>query len=479
MGTITKNKLWTGTSNDRDRIEASGNMSVEKQRAGILRKRLIILNKYLTNAYNEQEGKSFAQYLKDNGFTREAFIKGLPEQLRNVPASGLDKIISYTNAMNKFYLKQYAAYNGIDLKPQQTFNAAGPVPENATVQELLDYIGEHQFYAKQNYINHQEANAQIEIDRCIEAAKKIYSMTGAYSGPNIITKYTFVGTKTVVPLEVWNPIQGQGNVTTTAVSEEEQSVLDRFKDAFKSSGTDAINFARDPKNFCRNNPNNNLCKIADKVDGGKAAHVAAEFFTPLVIARAAFLSILKLNVVNMAKALAIIKDANGKEWADIQQRWWQLGGNKDILSSNVSQGKDKKPLFAELFKNFKSADGDSYADANVGKIVASATAALGALAGVLAAIPEPTATTKAAAGWVTGAAAITGSLTGYMAAFANNNGATPSDYEIPSDPNAGVQPPVEDGWLSRNINWVIGGSVVLAIGIGVVVFVAYNSSGKK
>ena len=93
-----------------------------------------------------------------------------------------------------------------------------------------------------------------------------------------------------------------------------------------------------------------------------AAHGAANLAPPLVLARGAFLGLIRLNVWGLAtllskKAFEVNKattDAqpNGKKWWDIQAKfriaWWNVGGNWDKFLSAVNAGKNKKALGFKL-----------------------------------------------------------------------------------------------------------------------------------
>ena len=103
-----------------------------------------------------------------------------------------------------------------------------------------------------------------------------------------------------------------------------------------------------------------LVSTTTKIKTG--AHGAANLAPPLVLARGAFLGLIRLNVWGLAtllskKAFEVNKattDAqpNGKKWWDIQAKfriaWWNVGGNWDKFLSAVNAGKNKKALGFKL-----------------------------------------------------------------------------------------------------------------------------------
>ena len=103
-----------------------------------------------------------------------------------------------------------------------------------------------------------------------------------------------------------------------------------------------------------------LVSTTKQVSGN--AHSALRLAPPLVLARGAFLGLLRLNVWGLAtllskKAFEVNKataDAqpNGKKWWDIQAKfriaWWNVGGNWDKFLSAVNAGKNKKALGFKL-----------------------------------------------------------------------------------------------------------------------------------
>jgi hypothetical protein len=103
-----------------------------------------------------------------------------------------------------------------------------------------------------------------------------------------------------------------------------------------------------------------LVSTTKQVSGN--AHSALRLAPPLVLARGAFLGLLRLNVFGLAKLLskkAFLVDAattdaqpNGEKWWDIQAKfrngWFNLGGDWDKFVSAVNAGKGKKALGLKL-----------------------------------------------------------------------------------------------------------------------------------
>ena len=103
-----------------------------------------------------------------------------------------------------------------------------------------------------------------------------------------------------------------------------------------------------------------LVSTTKQVSGN--AHSALRLAPPLVLARGAFLGLLRLNVFGLAKLLskkAFLVDAattdaqpNGEKWWDIQAKfrngWFNLGGTWSKFVSAVNAGKNKKALGFKL-----------------------------------------------------------------------------------------------------------------------------------
>lgn len=165
--------------------------------------------------------------------------------------------------------------------------------------------------------------------------------------------------------------------------------------------------------------------------GRKAVHSIMKFTPATLAMRGAVLSLLNMNVVDIAHAFSLIKDENGTHWKQIQQKWWQWGGDKSKLDKAVEKGKNKKPLFKDLIEKFQrkrnkkngidgdysNAGGDGKGLNTAGNVVAGSAALMGTAAGILALIPE-TATTKAAAGWLGVGAGAFGAMSPILKSFA-------------------------------------------------------------
>ena len=103
-----------------------------------------------------------------------------------------------------------------------------------------------------------------------------------------------------------------------------------------------------------------LVSTTKQVSGN--AHSALRLAPPLVLARGAFLGLLRLNVFGLAKLLskkAFLVDAATTAtqkapnmWWDVGARfrngWFNLGGDWDKFVSAVNTGKSKKPLAIKL-----------------------------------------------------------------------------------------------------------------------------------
>lgn len=180
-------------------------------------------------------------------------------------------------------------------------------------------------------------------------------------------------------------------------------------------------------------------KLIDKLDQGVAWHYAQKVNPLMLAARGAFRSILELNLFSITKALSLVKDKDKKRWEELLQKWWMMGGEKGEFNKLIEEKKNRTPFgqkFADKFN--KSGIDGGYSDAggeNAGKTVALATKATAAAGTILGAIPEPSGTTKLAAGYVGTASLVLGVLSGVLKGFAQDQGADvsgiPDGKDIP------------------------------------------------
>ncbi len=94
-------------------------------------------------------------------------------------------------------------------------------------------------------------------------------------------------------------------------------------------------------------------KFVDKNEGGVLAHKVNQYNPATLAVRGAVISMLQSNLLGIATSFGIMRDAKSKQWNDILQKWWIIGGDKDKLNSNVDRGKNKKPFLKDVVEKFK------------------------------------------------------------------------------------------------------------------------------
>lgn len=242
-------------------------------------------------------------------------------------------------------------------------------------------------------------------------------------------------------------------------------------------------------------------KIVEKRDEKKAAGVGAlgniagvvnKTNPALVLMRNSFLSILAINLANTAKAFSIVKDKKGDHWNKIVKKWVIFGGDLNALKNAIDNGKRKEPAFKKLLGSKYSADGWESADGNLGKTVAAASGAMGTISGILLALPDPTAATKAAAVWTGSAAGTMATMAPILNSFAKQNGATAADITPAPGGSTGdpaldaalasvdkepTTPPIEQGFMDKYKFYVVG-AMVLVSGLAILALTVSNPKGK-
>lgn len=209
--------------------------------------------------------------------------------------------------------------------------------------------------------------------------------------------------------------------------------------------------------------------VGDNLGGGVAVHYLMRVNPAAIIMRGSVIGLLELNAVGIASAMKIIKDKSSKRFEEILQKWWMWGGDKKRYSEAVESGERKPKLFLDLYKKFtgqKGVDGVMYYEfegfsctedeferfscaegesVNPAKSVLMASTALGALAKVLAAVPEPSGATKAAATWSGVGAGAFGAMGTILKGFAKEQGASEQEVNaIPEGKDFSVPPVPED-----------------------------------
>lgn len=181
--------------------------------------------------------------------------------------------------------------------------------------------------------------------------------------------------------------------------------------------------------------------VGDNLGGGVAIHYLNRVSPIFITMRGSVIGLIELNVVGIATAMGVVKDKSKKHYDEVLQKWWIWGGDKKRYDEAIETGRNKKKLFLDLVqkaRGIKGVDGMYYISANgeefsyaegeenvnPAKMVAVATAALGATSGVLATIPSPDPLTKSVAVWTGVGSAALGAMGGIMKSFAKEQGAT-------------------------------------------------------
>ena len=195
-------------------------------------------------------------------------------------------------------------------------------------------------------------------------------------------------------------------------------------------------------------------KLYSKSDIRK--HSINKFNPVLVTMRGAILGLLNMNMVGIATAFAIIKDAPDKShWTQIEKKFFDWGGEPKIhLDAAVEKGKKKKPFLKDIIEKFSKHkhkhgfDGYSYADGGMntaGNVVGGAATLMGTAAGVMALLPDPDPATKSAtevaAGYLGVGSAGFGAMSPILKSFAALNGATPATVDAIPPPPTGQNNP--------------------------------------
>lgn len=221
---------------------------------------------------------------------------------------------------------------------------------------------------------------------------------------------------------------------SSAIWDKSKQAVNNAKNAAHDLVTNPSKALNDAKNSIQNAIGNNL-------GGGKAIHALNKYNPYFIAIRVALLSMIELNVVNLGYALSLVKSkAKNTQWADIQQKWWMWGGEKNSLDLSVDKGKDKPGLFSNLLPENLQITRNADGNASPGKIVSIAAASLGVLSWVLTKIPEPTPTSKIVASYTATGATALQSLGPILKQFSEEHGGSDYANKIPSGPDPAPAP---------------------------------------
>lgn len=388
-------------------------MSIFKKRGELLSDRLGLIGAYLSE--NTSGEKGFDVFLAERKISKADFIKGLPDKFKNPPPKKREDIIEYGKCMNDEYYDAYVNHQRI-----VKLTADG---------ESLECSG-----------------GQCADCPCKKSADGDEMYADSYSD-GVVTE--------------GDQFFASGNCGLPPI----KPLLKRSQRPAKWAEYDA---KKAKYEACR------AAKKDDrKNDGPKKGRHNLNKHNPLfVIARNAFRLLLSVNVMHLAKNLNKMHQANGPHWKKISGKWYNLGGDVSDLLKSINTGKNKRTPKEVLQGKPKNADGsemyadgaEMYADGTFSFTGAEITVALGSAAGIIAAVKPIIESFKREKGEPndeTGELPIT---------------APPLDGPITSDDTAPDDAP--DGiWDLYKIPIIIGGSVVLALGI-VLVVVATSSKAK-
>lgn len=428
---------------------ADGGGSVEQKRAKILKKRLDLLNAYLVSEDETREGKSFVKFLNEKKITLNDFIEGLPKQLQQPPASGIDKVMAYATLMNKHFFNQYVTDPSTKTEMglnADGFSATGGALSEYTPDELKAYINEHLMYAAENRgLFGKPVNVLGEMEelrRVDQARQLIVSKAGTsdYDMPTIsqygitsqeasaLNNTGFIKDKVLMfknALQLWSSVK----CPTGYIYNPDTKTCD----VFVSPTTEKTAWQK-------------LKDMIKKEGGGNQALHLFNLSNPLmVLARNSYLTLVKLNVFGLATTLAKMKQNPDKSYYEsVFTRWYNLGGTASYIDSAISQGQNKKVLLRG--NNFQMTG------AEVSAAIVSASAIIAALGPI-------------------------------VLQFKKDKG-LPIDPDESNPPSGGGTPPPpseESGlmaFIKDNVGLTIGIALGVAFVITTVVVISVNSKGK-
>lgn len=431
--------------------KVTGGKTIEQERGAILAKRLELLNDYLLS---ESEG-TFGDFINERGITEKMFISELPKDhqfigIGNQKISDEDNkeaLLDYTQDLNTLYFEQYLGHEEkmeektLSCDACDGMNCSG-CPNSTDGDNLMDGV--------------------------IEGSE-----TGSY----------YASGKRKKKREEKKKERKEKKDEIKKAKQEKKEEKKRIK-SDKKSGKISGKEARAQKKAARK-------ALQAKVGSGAGRAIGkVNKFNPYAVAiRAAFISIMDVNLVNIAKAFSIAKEKGDSHWKSIVRKWEVFGGTESGLKNAIEKGKNKKPLFMELIKKIHKADGTFNAEGddekNPSKIVATASAGLGSIAGALLLVPEPTPTTKLMAGYVASATGVLATMSPTLNMIAKDGGIDTSNIpEPPEDTTGNIDPGTSDalkdveelekseteegGGIMDSINeykwWIIGVIAVIAVG---------------
>jgi len=180
-------------------------------------------------------------------------------------------------------------------------------------------------------------------------------------------------------------------------------------------------------------------KIGDKYGGGIAVHAANKINPVFIGLRGGMKSLLKNNVMGLAKSFSLIKETDSAQWDRLRQKFWMWGGDKNNFDKAVEAGKNKKPLMKPLLdklRKSKGGDDQEEAPSSKGQEVARSIRDTFLLVKAISMIP-PTPVTKAVSLALKATTFGLKDMGGELKDFSAKNGAT--DLEVDKIPHLPIQ----------------------------------------
>lgn len=459
--------------------------TIEQKRGSILAKRIKTINNFLLGKLGTNE--TFGKHLASLGINESVFFKDLPKQLviegisNATPSS--DNLIKYGSILNLYLQHQKLIFNGKNsgvlsadgsndyrdaIVPANylDYNADAAKPKKDSPKPYcsthkcygVDSAGK--LYSSANGSDNTQTNPvwgltpMVGIDssfvadggvdnslvpsQCDVQAKQKVIASGKYSGLTL-ENWNNPRPKNYFGLDDSSAIRSDyNNFYSSCVATNTKQVIDPSLEKSNTVGDKLKNLGTSIKKAVADT--GRAIAKAGKDVGHAITHPkellhGLNALNPItVLMRASFLSLVAINAAALASALRAIKnDGNQTHWNKIVAKWNVLGGDTNKLKSTIDNGSSKKPF--PPVKKSHNADGsaeelDPNDAKNAGKTAAACSAALGALASVLASNPY----TASAAVYVGSAAGLLATMNPIFKDFAKSKGEDTSgigDVSVP------------------------------------------------
>lgn len=293
-------------------------MTETQARGALIKNRLDIINSYVGKEMGTK--KPFDIFLRENKITKKEFVRDLPPPF-NAPPTDFDAVFDYGVDLNKLYFSLFQ-------KNEMELAAAAAKDKLALGIVDGDYIPA---YANGDGDDYENASGAVGA-----AAK--------------------CGIPPIKPLRA------------RSKAPEKWAEYDRKKAAYDKCVA-AWKAEKDAKKEDRKNTER------------KGLHELNKYNPLFVSGRGAFLSLVALNVFQLAYNIARIRQKDSAAWKRITTKWYNIGGDKAALENAINKGKDKRGIFG-----VRGADGQmewdgrySFTGAEIATFVATATPIIAAM----------------------------------------------------------------------------------------------------